>query len=559
MKLRLLNGIGSRLNQKNNITITAALAAGLICLLAYFPALNCDFVNYDDYAFVKNNPAIRILDLEFINWAFTTSYQGWWMPLVWISFAVDYHFWGLNPLGYHLTNILFHAINAGLIVIITDRVLKLGRFTDSSDGEQGTGTSWVHSATLVLAGLLWGLHPINVESVAWVAERKNVLNGIFSLGCILLYLGYLDKKEQPGEKNSSVRYYVFSVIFLQFALMTKPVSVVIPLILLMLDWCLFGRLQNGNIIPVIVEKIPYLLLSALIAFATIFLASGQSILVPLDTYPLFSRFISSGATLFDYCMIMLYPDEIIVMYLLPHPLPTAYYVKTALVVCFTIYCLVTVGRRSWLSAAWLCYLLPVLPTLHFFMNGANRISLHFAYLPSIAPCIAASAIIAYAYKKSLPVAYRFAAVLIVVMTVSLLLSYLVITERLIGSWKNDETLWTRVINIKPVGRAYFYRALYLMENRRYSEAVDDLQASIKMALSARYPKVYELYAFSGSALYKAGRYEEALEAFTAAIKLNPRPNYFYHRGLVYKAKGSTDEAESDFSVAGRETGPVTPE
>lgn len=538
---------------KNNKTILAALAAGIICLLVYLPALNCDFINYDDNVFVTNNPAIRILDMEFLKWAFTTSYQGWWMPLVWVSFAIDYHFWGLNPFGFHLTNILLHAVNVGLVVLISDRVLRLSGFKVGSTNGENLG--WGHCAIFLLAGLLWGLHPINVESVAWVVERKNVLNGIFSLSCILFYLIYLEKKDLAGERGVAVRNYVFSALLMLLALMTKPVSVVIPPILLVLDFCLFGRLQKGTIWRVLSEKIPYLVLSVLIAITTILLASGQSILVPLETYPLISRCFSSGAALFDYCVWMLYPVGITAMNLIPNPLPISYIIKTAIILCLTVFCIYSAKRMAWLTAIWLCFILPILPTLHFLINGAHSICSHFAYLPSVAPCIAIAALSGISNQK-LKMRSGLLRLLVGSVIMFLLVFYILMTENLLKAWKNSETIWTRVINIKPVGRAYFYRAIYLVDKGRYSEAIDDLQISIKMALSAGYPNVNELYALRADSLHKIGRFEEALAGFTEAIKVNPRPNYFYHRGLVFKTLGRSKEAEYDFSVAGKDTSPI---
>lgn len=533
----------------NNKTILAALAAGIICFLVYLPALNGDFINYDDNIFITNNPAIRVMDLEFIKWALFTSYSGWWMPLVWISFAVDYHFWGLNPLGFHLTNILLHAFNVGLVVLIADRVLGLA-------GYYRAKVNPLPTLTILLAGLLWGLHPINVESVAWVVERKNVLNGIFSLNCVLFYLIYLEKRDLQGERRVAVGSYVLSTVLLLLALMTKPVSVVIPPVLLVLDVCLFGRLQKGTIWWVLVEKIPYLVLSALIALTTVLLAAGNSLLLPLSVYPLTSRFISTGAAIFDACRLFLYPVDIIVMYLIPNPLPPSYTIKMAVIVCFTLFCLYSVKKKPWLTATWLCFLIPLLPALHFFINSVHGFCAHLVYQSSIAPCIAVAATVGLVYQKTLTMTSKLPRLLISAVVAALLVFYVVLTEDLLKEWKNSETLWTRVINIRPVGRAYFLRAIYLVEKGRYSEAIDDLQISIKMAVNAGYPNVNELFALRADSLHKIGRYEEALVDFTAAINVSPRANYYYHRGLVFKALGKNRESEYDFSMAGSDDRPI---
>lgn len=550
---RLWSGIGANLNLKGSNTALIALAAGLICLLVYLPALNCGFVNFDDDVYVVNNPAIRIFDLQFLKWAFTASYLGWWMPLVWVSFALDYRIWELNPFGYHLTNILLHSINAGMVVCIAEKIYR-NIFTETS--ENAFRQKYQYYTMLLLAGVMWGIHPYHVESVAWVVERKNVLNGVFSFGCVLFYLRYVEIKGLDGSRKKATINYIMSVFLLFLSLMTKPVSVVIPTMLLVMDWYPLGRVRKDTLLRIFAEKVPYFIISVAMTLITIYLAAGQSVLVPLHTYPLVSRFISSGAALFDYCMLLFYPVGLVVMYLIPNPLPTSFVVKMVAVICFTVFCLYSAGRRPTLTATWLCFALPILPTLHFFINGAHSIASHFAYLPTVAPSIAAAAIIAQAYKKTASAPSRLYRVFVGTSVAALLLFYVVMSERLLGTWRNSETLWTRVIDVRPVGRAYYYRAVYLIEKGRYPEAADDLKISIRMALSAGYPKVYELYVFRGDALRKAGRYEEALDAFSAAIKLNPLPNYFYHRGLAFKGLGKQREAEEDFSVAGGDTGAI---
>ena len=208
--------------------VIVALAVGLICMLVYFRALSCGFINWDDQDYILNNTAIRSLD-GIVNWAFTANHLGWWMPLTWISFAIDYYFWGLNPVGYHLTNIILHAVNAGLVVMIADSLLN-----QWSKVQAPIRSKLQYLVTLLLAGFLFGIHPLRVESVAWVTERKDVLNGVFALGSILFYLRYVRKRES-SEKNKTFAYdYILSLIFFMLSLMAKSVSVVIPMMLLLL-------------------------------------------------------------------------------------------------------------------------------------------------------------------------------------------------------------------------------------------------------------------------------------------------------------------------------------
>lgn len=525
-----------------------ALIAASITLLIYLPALNGEFINYDDSGYVYNNPAIRILDWEFIKWAFTTSYMGWLMPLTWISFAIDFQFWGLDPFGYHLTNIVFHAVNTGMVVILADRLYR-----DRFSAIENAGSSYLYPVTLFFAGFLWGVHPLNVESVSWVTERKNVLNGIFFFGTILCYLRYAELIKLNGEKARAVCSYLLALLLLFLGLLVKPIGVVAPVILLLLDWYPLRRMSKGTIFSLFVEKIPFCILSALSMVATLVMARGENFLVPYDLFTFWDRVIASGSTLLDYCLLMLFPIGINVMYLVQYPLPDIFIAKTFLVVLFTGYCLISAKKRPALFVIWCCYLLLVSPTLPFFLGGVHILCAHFVYLPLVAPSIAFAYCVASLYKKTQSPKKRY---LVVGLVIFITCFYVFMTERLIFSWQTPEKLWSRVIELRPAGRAYYYRADYYLKIGKYQAAADDLLVSIQMGKSAGYPGVFNLHALRGDALNKIGNYEEAVKDFTAAIRLNPHPTYYFHRGRALEALGRFKEASDDFVEAGGSTGPI---
>lgn len=524
-----------------------ALLAGLICLLVYLRAIYGDFVNYDDYQYVVDNPGIRLLDWQFVKEAFTTSYMGWWMPLTWISFAIDYHFWELNPFGYHLANILLHAANTGLMVLVADGLLRV---EGGGLRAEGSPVQW-YPATLLLAALLWGIHPLRVESVAWVTERKDVLNGIFSLTAILFYLRYVRAKEFAGYSAQVVRYYILSLLFLLLSLMSKPVSVVIPAMLLLADWYPLQRFQKEKPLQIVIEKIPFAILVAAISLATMYFAAGNQILVSYDDLSLFKRFIMAGNAIFEYCLMSLYPVGIIHIYILPWPFPAAYTVKTIIVVIFTVFCFWRYKKNPWLTATWLAFLLPLLPVLGFFQNGSQSHAARFTYLPALAPSICVAALFAAVYRLVADRQPKFLRLLPVGIAAVLIL-YGTITLIHLAAWKNPETLWSRAIAIRPIGRVYYLRADYFLKEKRYLEAADDLQKSIDFGRKAGFTMQYNLHALRGDALNKAGKYEEAVQEFTQAIKLSPYPEYFYHRGLALESMGRIKEAELDFMRGGTE-------
>ena len=292
-----------------------ALTAGFISFLVFLRAVSGDFVNHDDNRFVLDNPGIRHLDASMIFSALTEQFSDdYWTPLTWISFAIDYHFWGLNPVGYHLVNILLHAVNTMLVVLITDRLWNLnvdgenrGPFGIREESSSDSG-AYLYPMALLLAGLLWGLHPLRVESVAWVAERKDVLYGMLAFCSILFYIR--DVQNLRITDNAGRRFYFISLLFFQLALMAKPTSVFIPMLLVVADWYPFRRLEKGALLRPLAEKIPFFILSAL---ATVITINKMSITSAPYTYDMLSftdRVLISGHSIVAFCRLLLLPTEI---------------------------------------------------------------------------------------------------------------------------------------------------------------------------------------------------------------------------------------------------------
>ena len=539
-------------------TVTVACAAGLISLLVYLRTLGCDFVSYDDPDYVLNNPLIRHLDLRLVVSAFSEPYNGWWMPLTWISLAIDYHFWELNPLGYHLTNILLHSINTGLVVLIAARVWTRIQGQDSGSplpGDDPAGQrqgEYLYPLTLLLAALLWGIHPLRVESVAWVTERKDVLNGLFSLSSILLYLRYAQSRAADGRGAAGV--YLLSLLMFALSLMAKSVSVVLPVMLLVIDWYPLDRLHRGRISPVLAEKLPFFLLSVVMAIVTIRFTSQVGYLVPYSVFPFSQRLAVSGNALFEYCRLTLWPIGILPFYLIPDPIPASFTLKTVVFAAGTFFCFRVRNKHPWLPAMLLLFMLPLVPVLAFFQNGDQAFAARFTYLPSLAPAIVAALLVAMLCTKNLH-AIRWnllfgAGALVVV------LLYVAVTVRDIAVWQDSVSLWTRVIDLRPEVASYKERGKLYAARGDYRAAVDDFSAAIRMASGVWRRSVYNLYAYRGEAYRTMGRYPEAVQDFTTAISLYPHPLYYHYRGLALQQLGQTTAANEDFAKAGGAAGPL---
>lgn len=543
---------------KKSVVMLSAATAALICLLVYLRALSCGFVHSDDPSYVLENAGIRHLDLNLISSAFTEKFaDDYWMPLVWISLAIDYYFWGLNPLGYHLTNILLHATNAGLVVLIAARLVR-GKADPQSELEwtwKRERHQYSFPAMLLLAGLLWGIHPLRVESVVWVAERKDVLNGIFALGSILCYLCYAQNKEGGVAKGYAAGYYLLSLTLFTCSLMAKPVSVVIPAMLLVADWYPLGRWQRGKYLKVLLEKVTYLFLSAAASAVIILIKHHlEGGLTPLRDLPIGLRFVVSGNAIFEYVRLFLFPVGIIPYNVLSKSLPYMVAVKAAVVLLGMCLWIALGRKKPWIIAAGAAFILPLLPVLPFFHNGNDiAFAARFTYLPSIVPSIVAAVLIFNMYSL---VSWRWQRYFVIFLAVTSLSYYGYMTQRLIGVWDNSGTYWSRVIDVKPLGRAYEGRGYYLYTQGRYSEAIDDFTKAIGIASKLGLPMRYNLYAHRGEAFRSAERYSEAVDDFTMAIMMRPELNYYFHRGISFGAMGKLEEAEADLARAGTETGPL---
>ncbi|MEI7817370.1 MAG: hypothetical protein WCI45_09290, partial [Desulfuromonadales bacterium] len=292
------------------ISLLAAVTSSVICLLLYLPVLRCGFVNYDDPEYVLNNPVIRQLDIDSLSQMFFQSHVGWWMPLTWMTLAIDYHFWSLNAVGYHLTNILLHSANAGIVVLIADRMLKSQeRSADELQGmdSEGRAVGLLYPAILLLTGMFFGAHPLRVESVAWITERKDVLNGLFAFLSVLFYLHFVEQKERGISGKRAGIFYAISLLCFVCSLMAKSVSVVLPAMLIVLDWVPLGRFQKNSLRQLIMEKWPFFTASILITLCTFFFAAKSNYLVTYESFPFMQRVVVSGNAIWEYANLLLFP------------------------------------------------------------------------------------------------------------------------------------------------------------------------------------------------------------------------------------------------------------
>lgn len=530
--------------EKSSPAIGYLAAAAAVCsFLVFYPTLWCGFINLDDPYYITNNPLIRSLDYGAVVRLFTEPHLAAWIPLTYLSLAIDYHFWGDNPFGYHLTNLVMHSINTALVVLLADRLVGLTCCRDQGEGEFSAGFRWRYLLAALLAGLLWGLHPLRMESVAWAAERKDVLNGLLALASVLAYLAYTRRRDAGIRVQAPL--YMLSLVFFVASLLAKQVSVTLPVILLLLDWYLL-RGQNRGRVQLLIEKIPFFFVALSVTVTTIYFAATGSKLISAHEMPLYVRVLVSGNAIFEYCRLSIFPMGISPYWVLPKPLPYAYLFKTVAVCAVTLFSLRNMRCNRGRVATWIGFIVLVSPVLAFVQAGDDiALAARYTYLPSIAFALAVSLWLGVQMRGG-PIA----ASVLTGVTALFLAGSTYCTHRLIGVWNDTGTFWSRVIEVSPAGRAFGDRGVYYLIKGRSSEAVADFTAAIAIAEGSNRRVLHNLYAFRGAALTDVGRFAEAVADLDRSIELYPHPTYYYLRGTALKTMGRTAEAETDFRSAG---------
>jgi hypothetical protein len=523
-----------------NVKYYLAAAVAFLTFAVYLPALQNGFVDWDDNYYVSINPHIRAFDADFFRWAFLDFYSYNWHPLTWISHALDYALYGLNPLGHHLTNILLHAINTFMVVLLIMSLLAAGK-------ERATATrpsESLNDRTILIAagatGLLFGLHPLHVESVAWVAERKDLLCALFFLLSIIRYGYYAssDAAQQESFTRFFDKHYMLAVGFFILALLSKPMAVTLPAVLLILDWYPFGRIRSFQTFrTACVEKLPFIALSLVSSVVTILAQrSGGAI---WEVLPLPTRALVAIRSLPAYLWKMMLPLDLLPFY--PHPrnvslLSFEYLAATAFVIGITIICMVIAKKqRLWLSV-WGYYVVTLIPVLGIVQVGGQSMADRYTYLPSLGPFLIIGLTAAWVSRKINAMAGWGMMIKIVSTAVAVLVfvSLSQVTIKQIGRWKNGLELWNYVIEKEPrrVLVAYFHRGNLFAARGQYYEAIEDYNKVIAW----NYKEYSKVYISRGLTHLKVGQVEPAIADLKKACDLG---DPFGCQALQYVVKNGT--------------------
>jgi len=541
------------LKRISNLDFFLASAVALTTFIQYLPSLRNGFVNWDDGPYFVDNTHIRSLDFAFVKWIFFDFHAGYWHPITWISHALDYAVWGLNPFGHHLTNNILHAINTYLVVILVMTVMKIHGRRAGQEGAPFFTPGMILAAGGV-TGLLFGLHPLHVESAVWVAERKDLLCALFFLLTFLVYIKYADNKTtNQGEitllSACSDRRYLWALFFFVLSIFGKPMAVSLPIVLLITDWYLFGRIKSfRTFLAAAVEKLPFIVLTIFISIVIIIAQKDSGAVIKLNAIGVPTRLLVAVKSIAVYLRMMVWPVNLYPYY--PHPLRVSilspgYLPAIIVVAAITAVSVVLLHKSKLIIAVWAFYVVTLIPVLGLVQVGVQERADRFTYLPSLGPFLLVGLAVSWIVKKSkghfLIRAFFVAAGIILLIAISSL------TFRQIGIWKDSITMWTYIIEKEPerVPIAYNNRGMAFAAMGLPDRAISDY----KKALSLN-PSMYEPYYNLGSLYGKTDFLAKAVEYFNKAIAIDPTmPEAYESRGLSYFYLGRYDAALEDYDRA----------
>jgi tetratricopeptide (TPR) repeat protein len=536
--------------------------AGLIALVTfavYLHALHNDFVALDDDAYIFENPHIRSFNIAFLRWAFLDFYASNWHPLTWISHALDYAVWGLNPLGHHLTNISLHAINTFIVVVMAMRLREAVTWT----AEQKGPAAFLRERTVLITGgitgVLFGLHPLHVESVAWVAERKDLLCAFFFLLSIMFYSKYVRMLASGAARKDPAsrffhRHYLAAGGFFVLALLSKPMAVTLPVVLLILDWYPFNRIHSLTTFrSALVEKLPFMALSLISSILTVYAQGAGRAVVPIAFIPLSIRLLVAAKSLLSYLGKMAFPSDLVPFY--PYPknaslLSGEYLLAVACVAAITVICSALAKKQKlWLSG-WGYYVITLLPVIGIVQVGGQAMADRYTYLPSLGPFLITGCSVAWLFdrmnasrKQWIPAVRSIGIAAIALAFV--LSAYL--TFQQIGIWKNSLVILNYILDKEPHNspHVYLYRGMTLEKAGKFDRALEDYNKAIALD-----PSYSEAYDNRGLLYQKMGRVDNAIEDFSKSILLDPSSGKaYFDRGVIHAETRSFDQAIEDFDHA----------
>jgi tetratricopeptide (TPR) repeat protein len=515
-------------NGRTGSVILIGIALIVVTLAVYWQTVNHQFLNFDDNVYVTANHHVATgITGRNIMWAFSSVEASNWHPLTWLSHMTDAQLFGMSPGGHHITSTIFHSLSTLLLFLL---LLRL------------TGALW--SSSFVAA--LFALHPLHVESVAWIAERKDVLSAFFWFLTLFLYSEYAAKRNK--------KLYLLALCSFILGLMAKPMLVTLPLILLLLDLWPLDRYRSGNIEPqfqqnfltiaggLIKEKIPFFACSLLSVFITIYAQNKGGSIAALSAIPFPLRCENAIVSYVTYIGKTFWPHNLAVYYPFPLAIPTWQVISSLLILLLlSAIALRTWKTRPYLTAGWFWFLVTLLPVIGLIQIGDQAMADRYSYIPVTGLFIIA----AWGFRDlTINVPYRHS--LSALIACSVLIISTAITWQQLGYWRDNYSLFRHTLSITTGNYKIHYNlGLALQSKGELTEAIHQYQEVLRTN-----PFHADTHNNLGLALQTKGDLNAAVQEFQTALRIDPGyKNAHVNLGAAFQANGMLDAAILEYGRA----------
>jgi tetratricopeptide (TPR) repeat protein len=500
------------------VTICILIAASTFAV--YFQIRSHDFINYDDPDYVYDNPYVASgLSMKSVIWAFTTGHASNWHPLTWLSHIIDCQLFGLNPGGHHLVSLAIHIINSVLLFLLFKRI---------------TAQLWP-SAFIAFA---FALHPMHIESVAWISERKDVLSCLFFILTLFAYSAYIRQK--------SILRYSLTLLMFAVGLTAKPMLVTLPIVMLILDYWPFERFAQKKTSSafLILEKMPFFVLSAISSIITFIVQQQSGAVAKLEAIPIYARCVNAVAAYGVYVIKMFVPVNLAIYH--PHPGPNIpawqFCLAAAGLVVISIFAFKFRRDFKYIFAGWLFFIVTLVPVIGIIQVGNQAYANRYAYIPYIGLLI----MIAFS-GHLLFLNLRLNKYFITSAFVLSIAAMTTVTQYNLKFWKNNVTLLTHTVKVTTnnvVAHNNLGDALRL--EKKYAQAIEHFEQAIALR-----PLDVQAYNNIGIAYSNLGDFEKAINFYQQAIQLDPTAAETYNNiAVVYLKQKKYDLALKYFKLAG---------
>jgi protein O-mannosyl-transferase len=516
--------------ETNRELIVFTILAAFV-LVVYWQVTGFDLINLDDNLYVYDNPAVLSgLNSQSIRWAFTAFHSANWHPLTWLSHMLDVQMFGMSPGRFHATSVILHLINSCLAFAVFQRL---------------TG-SFVKSA---IVATLFAVHPAHVESVAWIAERKDMLSTLFWLLTMAAYAGYAQPKGETNERTGDSRgyrinpSYVLVIVVFALGLMAKPMLVTLPFVLLLLDYWPLDRLKTLKDLPrLLIEKIPLFALSAASSYITVLAQGTVNAVESLEALPLGPRLVNAMLAYTKYVGMLFYPSPLAVWYPYDRNFPVWQLVLAAMVLLgITLICLSQLTKRKYLLTGWLWFLGTLVPVIGIVQVGGQALADRYTYIPFFGLFIMLVWGAGDLFEK-----FKLGEKAFVGLFAAASVILAVASFNQAALWRNTETLYRHTLAVTRNNYLISHNLChYFMNQNRLDEATPLCRDSI--AINPRYSNGYNTL---GIVQIKAGQTAEAEQTFLKSLEVAPDNGLAYANLAVAQAiLGKPEEAEANLQKA----------